>query len=203
MAALNKLAELNSFVSKFNSLWASGSNASLSIESNAGQAYITLRLSLGDYPGKLNDVNHGAQKKHLSPSKLRRRERRAAERMSAANSKSADLVEKATSCDTEENETDIMNITNIEEDDVVTEKVDKMKRTNIEEVSTQRSCKSSYCMNNTVGKDAILAAPPLEKRSLWAIPCADPRSTKSVDNRLKLDGNQDIDANKKPDCVKS
>ena len=64
------------------------------------------------------------------------------------------------------------------EDDVVTEKVDKMNHTNIEEESTHRSCKTSNCMNNTVGKYAIPAEPRLEKISLWANPYADQGSTK-------------------------
>jgi len=39
--------EVSSFVNKFSSLWRSGCDASLHFESQAGQAYVTIRLGLG------------------------------------------------------------------------------------------------------------------------------------------------------------
>ena len=84
MAHLNKIEELYSFVRKFTSMWATGSNANLSFESNAGEVFVTLRLGLGEHPSKVCDGNGGPKmKKRLSPSKIRRRDRRAAKRLLA------------------------------------------------------------------------------------------------------------------------
>ena len=59
MATVNKIEELNSFVKKFSALWAAGSDASLSLESNGGQVFVTLRLGLGEHPSKMYDTNIG------------------------------------------------------------------------------------------------------------------------------------------------
>ena len=46
-ATMAGLSEINSFMGKFVSLWQSGRNASLKVESKAGQAHVTLQLDLG------------------------------------------------------------------------------------------------------------------------------------------------------------
>ena len=69
MVDLNK--EIDSFVLKFRHLWSCGLDAHLDLESNAGSAWIGLKLKLGEHPPE------EFQKKRLSPSRIRRRERRA------------------------------------------------------------------------------------------------------------------------------
>ena len=68
--------ELNSFLHKFSQLWKSGQDAHLEFHTHAGNAWISLNLNLGkrrfSFPS-----NH---RKPPSPSRLRRRERRAAAR---------------------------------------------------------------------------------------------------------------------------
>ena len=43
-----QLFELNSFVGKFVNLWQTGKNATLKLESRAGQASVNLQLDLGN-----------------------------------------------------------------------------------------------------------------------------------------------------------
>ena len=69
-------AEVNSFIGKFVNLWQSGRDACLQLETQAGQACVTLRLGLGDHP------RHHLQK--VSPSRQRRRVRRAESRLASA-----------------------------------------------------------------------------------------------------------------------
>ena len=79
-----ELGEINSFMGKFVSLWQSGRNASLKVESKAGQAHVTLQLDLG------HPLHHPQHQQQIPPpglraSRVRRRQRRAAERQSVAD----------------------------------------------------------------------------------------------------------------------
>ena len=74
--------ELETFVQKFKYLWKSGQDAHLDIEAHAGQAWVGLRLRLGEDPGtaverKMNCSNI----KKSSPARERRRATRAAQRV--------------------------------------------------------------------------------------------------------------------------
>ena len=71
--------EVNSFVVKFMSLWQTGRDACLQIETQYGKAFVNLRLGLGEHP---HHQQHHHQKE--SPAKQRRREKRAAERLAKA-----------------------------------------------------------------------------------------------------------------------
>ena len=114
--------ELNSFVWKFSHLWASGSNATLILETHAGEACASLRLCLGIHPCRF--VQKSCEvKKSESPARRKRREKRAAEARikvkvttDASNSKresesaenvNSDPVDSVTSsvCDGEETNT--------------------------------------------------------------------------------------------------
>ena len=69
--------ELDSFVRKFINLWQSGWDAKLQVESEAGNAYVSLRVGLGhDLHGHQQVVHHRGG----GPARQRRRERREAER---------------------------------------------------------------------------------------------------------------------------
>ena len=70
------LEEVNSFLGKFYTVWRSGRDASLFLESHAGQACVSLRVGLGFYHEHKEQPNF--KKKTMSPCKKRRRERRAA-----------------------------------------------------------------------------------------------------------------------------
>ena len=70
--------EINSFVIKFQQLWKAGFDAHLDLETHAGNAWVGLRLNLRQLPS----YSEGRyQQNRQSPSRLRRRERRAAERL--------------------------------------------------------------------------------------------------------------------------
>ena len=182
MAAVNKLAEVHSFVSNFTSLWSAGSNASLSFESNAGKVYVTLslRFELGEHPMKLNDASDGMLKKHLSPSKLRRRERRAAERLSGETSRKVDTVE------VEETEADLKTKKDVVIH-AVTENINVKNMNGAE--ATQTLSKSSRGMKDVKDEEVILANLVKEQRSLWASSHADLGPTNHV-SRVNVEVHQ-------------
>ena len=181
MAGLNKLEELNSFVRKFSTLWAAGSNASLAFESVAGQAFVTLRLGLGEYPSTFRDTANGVKKKQMSPSKLRRRDRRAAERLSAETSKIE--AEKPTPSEVDD-KVDHTIIADQEENDAITEKVQKSSSVlnmNVDKVN-EMLCKPysrKGDKEDTEAEEAVLQEPVAE-RSLWAISNADPMKNRGT-----------------------
>ena len=85
--------ELDTFILKFKQLWQSGLNAHLDLESNAGQAWLGLRLQLGDVPGP----SHGPTVSHFiksSPSRDRRNDRRAAEQVAKASTSDLDISDE-------------------------------------------------------------------------------------------------------------
>ena len=78
--------ELYSFIGKFKQIWKSGQSAQLHLETDAGQAWVGLRVHLGQAPGPLHQGPHQQEKRRTrdGPSRQRRRARRAAEREAAA-----------------------------------------------------------------------------------------------------------------------
>ena len=80
--------ELNKFILKFKVLWKSGLDAHLDLDCHAGQAWVGLRLRLGGV-GQQSPRGHGVDRhfydegRRVGGSRLRRRERRAAERQQA------------------------------------------------------------------------------------------------------------------------
>ena len=80
--------ELNSFVSKFVSLWKSGCDAELKVESKDGKAFATLKVGLGyDLYGLQGGVHQ--RRGGGGPARQRRRERRAKERETVAAAEKA------------------------------------------------------------------------------------------------------------------
>ena len=82
--------EIDSFVKKFYQLWNAGFSAHLDLESHSGKAWVGLRVQLGDAPpGHLHHPLRPTYPQPLyrkpdSPSRQRRRDRRAAARQSEA-----------------------------------------------------------------------------------------------------------------------
>ena len=75
-------SELDSFILKFKSLWYSGISAHLDVDTHAGQAWVGLRVGLGH--GHPPAVQPHVQRKKESPSRHRRRARRAEARQLGA-----------------------------------------------------------------------------------------------------------------------
>ena len=74
------VSELDSFVRKFILLWRTGSNAKLSVEAKAGEAFVNLSVGLGQaVPGA-----HAAKRRGGAGARQRRAERRVAERKMSA-----------------------------------------------------------------------------------------------------------------------
>ena len=92
-----KEAEINSFVTKFKQLWKAGLSAHLDMNSNAGQAWIGIRIQLGGD----SKPKFGQDKKYSS--RERRRMRRAAsnkpENSTSCNSVAASESNNSQKCD--------------------------------------------------------------------------------------------------------
>ena len=77
------VTELDTFVKKFHQLWNDGITAHLDLDTHAGDAWVGLRVRLGQVPGPLHQQVHPFQQdvpRKVSPSRQRRRARRAAAR---------------------------------------------------------------------------------------------------------------------------
>ena len=80
--------ELDSFITKFKQIWKSGCSAHLDVDTCAGEAWVGLRVRLGQVHGPHSQDQQG-QHQHFSrtnrncPSRQRRQERLAAERKAA------------------------------------------------------------------------------------------------------------------------
>ena len=70
------VTELDTFVSKFYQLWKSGLTAHLDLDTRAGNAWVGLRVQLGQAPGPQHV--QPVHRKSESPSHQRRRARHAA-----------------------------------------------------------------------------------------------------------------------------
>ena len=73
-----KQSEMDSFMNKFFQLLHSGETAQLTLESYNGQLYVNLRAALPHYPHQQFPEHHHHRQQVPSPSRLRRRARRAA-----------------------------------------------------------------------------------------------------------------------------
>jgi hypothetical protein len=103
------VTELDTFVRKFHQLWSNGLTAHLDLDTHAGNAWVGLRVQLGQVPGpphqQVQPFPQPVHKKGESPSRQRRRARRAAAKAaSTANSEAveADKVENETTEDVDD-----------------------------------------------------------------------------------------------------
>jgi hypothetical protein len=83
------MSEIDSFVVKFKNLWHSGRIATLTINSEAGKAKVTLQAKLGDAPPPPAQLPHHYCVSRNRPAQERRRHRR-------AELREADIAAKAT-----------------------------------------------------------------------------------------------------------
>ena len=125
--------ELDSFIEKFKQLWKKGAGAHLDLDAHDGQAWVGLRVRLGQPPGP-----HLLQPQHPSnsrlrtrnnPSRQRRRARRAAARQEAAKETEA---EKVTETEVIENVTDNEN----QEENILEKSSDEVNGTIAEKAFT-------------------------------------------------------------------
>ena len=88
--------ELDTFVQKFRNLWNSGLDARLNMECHAGQAWVGLHLRLGHAPGPLHQSTIPKSSRNRdTPSRRRRRARRAVAREKEAVKATTEKVTKA------------------------------------------------------------------------------------------------------------
>jgi hypothetical protein len=75
------ITEVDSFIQKFKQLWKSGYSAHLDLDTHSGKAWVGLRVRLGHVPGPFHhQVQQPRTRTRDSPSRQRRRARRAAAR---------------------------------------------------------------------------------------------------------------------------
>ena len=89
------ITELDTFVRKFHQLWNDGLTAHLDLDTHAGNAWVGLRVQLGQVPGpphqQVQPFPQQVQRKDESPPRQRRRARRAA--ATAENKSNTEAVE--------------------------------------------------------------------------------------------------------------
>ena len=98
--------ELDTFVKKFHQLWNDGVTAHLYLDTRGGDAWVGLRVHLGQVPGPPHRHFYQEDPRKESPSRQRRRARRAAARQSNIENVAemqANVVEQATDTDISEN----------------------------------------------------------------------------------------------------
>ena len=101
------VTELDSFLKKFYQLWSAGQSAHLDVETHAGSAWVGLSVQLGHVPF-LPPQHFQPKKKSVSPSRLRRRARRSAERKAdiANGAENTKIVEETVTIATAEEAVD-------------------------------------------------------------------------------------------------
>jgi hypothetical protein len=139
--------ELDNFVKKFYQLWNAGHTAHLDVDTHAGKAWVGLRVQLGHAPGPLHHQPQPpifqAQKKTFSPSRQRRRARRAAARLTKAD----EAVNMETPKDTT-----IEEIVNVEE--TVTEEPHQSPEVEEENKTAEEAISSETETKKTIAEQA-------------------------------------------------
>lgn len=142
--------EINAFIVKFKQLWNSGFSAHLDLDSCDGKAWVGLRLNLGDAPGvgQVHREDVSLRRTQNSPSKERRRNRRAALRENMKNENVSESTEQVEN-DMVENEI------HSEEEDILEE--DTIATITTEEVVTKHADSEEELENmgavDNLGKD--------------------------------------------------
>ena len=97
------VAELDSFVYKFHQLWSAGHSAHLDLDTHAGRAWVGLRVQLGHHaplhPHHLPDKFPQYSHKKDSPSRQRRRAKRAAATQQANAAEEASEIDNEVTAD--------------------------------------------------------------------------------------------------------
>ena len=86
--------EFCSFVTKFTNIWRSGGDSEHHVEVQAGKATVRLQAGLGYLCQDPANSHQQLKHRHLGPSRLRRRERRAAARNSKATEEVNNSIDK-------------------------------------------------------------------------------------------------------------
>ena len=123
--------EIDSFIRKFRQLWGAGMDAHLDLETHAGSAWIGLKLNLGELTPKLENE---FQLKRASPSRLRRRERR------AASFKQQDTKKNMNRDDTEEVVVAEQATSQVATEDIVLEDDVVSQDSHVTDVNTEQVC---------------------------------------------------------------
>ena len=88
------VSEIESFVSKFKYLWHAGFDATLKVDTNAGQAWVSLQAGLGHPFPPLHLPQHGHHvQRRCGPAQQHRQEKREAARRVADNEENNAVVE--------------------------------------------------------------------------------------------------------------
>ena len=134
--------QLHSFIFKFKQLWKAGITAHLNLDTHAGQAWVGLRVQLGQV--QQPPQHHQPYRQHRSPSYYRRQNRRQAARGAEVAPEVPKEAEKAS--------TDMQKV----------EKAEKATNENVtEEIIKKNGAAEAPVENESLNKDNI--DPPVEK----------------------------------------
>ena len=108
------VTELETFVRKFHQLWNYGLTAHLDLDTHAGNAWVGLRVQLGQVPGPPHQpVHQHVHRKGNSPARQQRRARHAAAK--AENDNKTKAVEEPAEVENQKETTEIVDEKDVEE----------------------------------------------------------------------------------------
>ena len=120
------ITELDTFVRKFHQLWNDGLTAHLDLDTHAGNAWVGLRVQLGQVPGpphqQVQPSPQQVHRKFESPSRQRRRARRAAAK--AENTKKTEASVEAAEVEPEKEATEVVgekapDVTEVQQEEIL------------------------------------------------------------------------------------
>jgi hypothetical protein len=171
------LKELNSFLGKFVNLWQSGMEATLRIDSKAGQATINLEVGLGQAP---QPEQHPICK--YGPSRLRRRERRADARK-LAEEVTEDTAEQAATSNTSEKTTSTAEEAEelrVEKAQAEADKVKAVETTEVPAKDASEKVDDEFCSNESFGEGHSPTTKPTPTPSSAAAAAPTPSSRRGL-----------------------
>ena len=137
--------EATSFMEKFKSLWQAGHTANLFLETQAGQAWVTLKVALGPHPAEQAPPQN--YPRQLSPSQWRRLQRRKAARNAEETNGVAPRNYEENACATTEKDVD-QNLETLKEADAsaIVDQPEVVENVETENVVTQAATNDRKCV---------------------------------------------------------
>ena len=155
-------SELDSFILKSKSLWYSGIDAHLDVDSHAGQAWVGLRVGLGH--GHPPAVQPHVQRKKESPSRQLRRARRAEARLLAAAVSTTEKVTVRTIVDSDTEKVTSRDDKSEDSTEVTTGREDPSEIDVVEEIAANFSdlngeVRDEFCTNEEYAEKSLGGTP--------------------------------------------
>ena len=187
--------ELDTFVLKFHQLWKAGQTAHLDLDTCDGQAWVGLRVQLGHVPcPPHHDLHPSFEKKKDSPSRQRRRARRASARQEkvAEEASNRETVEESV-VETENSEQAENPIEeNWEQTEKVNETLIEQKAENADNLNDEFCSNKDYLIENASSIKALVDEILVKPEDDWK----DEEVENLIDYNLKIVGINVVKINK-------